>query len=61
MKYTIVGYYEETNEPYVGHVRAESIDDALIAAPEVLIVEIFEGHVRGLLRLREALPAGQIP
>lgn len=49
-KYTVVGYYVDNSQPYVGWVNSESPQDASLEVPvEVVVVEVFEGHHKGCL------------
>jgi hypothetical protein len=51
-KYTVIGFYADTQETYVGHVLAHSAEQAydtvisdIIECDDFVVIEVFEGHL----------------
>lgn len=69
--YTVVGFFGDNNQPWVGHVYAEDItkipeaaradvraangESGDYSASELFIVEAFEGHIHSCLQNEEVV------
>lgn len=51
--FTLVGYYRDNDQPYVGWSDAKTPEDAILRAmrnrPELSIIEVFRGKRKGIL------------
>ncbi len=62
-KYTLVGYFLHSDQPFVEHVESPSqpreVAEAFVAAdPNRVVVEVVPGHVFGLLKTMTTINAG---
>lgn len=59
MKYTVIGYYEDNNEPFVDWITAKNPISAtrrvLKKRDPGIVVEVFAGHRKGILENEKTL------